>query len=528
MHLTPDANMIAKMAESIGAHIGPEEAEQYRPYLIDTLRLVDQFMQERTAITPPPMLFPNRGPGYRPLLDEDPYRAWLWKCAIGGSDSGLLAGKRVSFKDHISVARIPQVYTSQAMEGFIPDVDATVVTRVLAAGGRVVGKHMMNGFVGDYAPPINAHNPEHTTGGSSSGSGAPLVAGEVDISFGGDHGGSVRIPASYGGLVGLKPTFGLVSHFGAGFGAGFGAEMTVDHIGPMARRVEDVAAALQAVAGYDVLDPRQRREVPESIDVLSSLGDSLKGLKIGLLREGFAEPIQPEVVEANMEAARVFEQLGAEVVWISVPEHAQMDGVYQTIALEGGQALFDAGFYGTGYVGYYPQSTITAVGRLWHDRTDLLPARAKLNLIAAEFIRKTYHGGAYAKAQNTRAGMIAAFDHALSSVDIIAMPTTLTVAPEVLPKATDPREAIEDSLSRNWIVTHMAYNTKPTNYTGHPAIAVPCGKIGGLPTSIQLVGRFFEDGLLLRAAYAYQQAVDWDAYTTIESSDAANLVGATR
>lgn len=118
MHLMPDANAIAKVAESIGAHIGQEEAAQYRPYLLDLLRLVDQFMQERTVTSPPPMLFPDRGPGYRPGLAEDPYRAWLWKCDVGGTDAGLLAGKRVSFKDHISVARIPQVFTTQAMEGF--------------------------------------------------------------------------------------------------------------------------------------------------------------------------------------------------------------------------------------------------------------------------------------------------------------------------------------------------------------------------------------------------------------------------
>ena len=524
MHLMPDANAIAKVAESIGAHIGQEETAQYRPYLLDLLRLVDQFMQERTVTSPPPMLFPDRGPGYRPGLAEDPYRAWLWKCDVGGTDAGLLAGKRVSFKDLFSVARIPQVFTTQAMEGFNSrgrrhGRDARArrgwQRRWQARHERVRWGLRIAG---------ESPQPGSRAGGSSSGSGAALAAGEVDISFGGDQGGSVRLPAAHCGLVGLKPTFGLVSHFGAGFGA----EMTVDHIGPMARRVEDVAAALQAVAGYDELDPRQRREVPESIDVLSGLEGGVKGLKIGLLREGFAEPIQPEVVEANLEAVRVLERAGAEVVWISVPEHAQTDGVYQTLSLEGSMALFDSGFFGTGYKGYYPQSTITAVGRLWHDRTDLLPARGKLNLIAAEFVRQTYQGGAYAKAQNARAGFIAAFDRALESVDLLAMPTTPTVAPEVQPVATEPRQLIEDNLSRNWIVTRMAYNTKPTNYTGHPALAVPCGKVGGLPTSLQLVGRIFEDGLLLRAAYAFQQTVDWDAYTGVEPLNTEAPVGAVR
>lgn len=511
MHLLPDAEEISATAASIGANVGEAEAEQYRPYLIDVLRTVDQFMQSRTVEDPPPMLHPERGPGYRPGLDEDAYRAWLWRCDVGGDDAGLLAGKTVSFKDHISVAGIPQSFASVVLDGFVPAVDATVVTRVLAAGGNVVGKHAMNGFANDFPQPLNPHHPGHSPGGSSSGSGAALAAGEVDISFGGDQGGSVRIPAAHCGVVGLKPTFGLVSHFGAGFGA----EMTVDHIGPMARRVEDVAAALQAVAGYDPLDPRQRREVPDSLDVLSGLDGGVRGLRIGILEEGFADPIQPEVAEAVLEAVRVLERAGAEVTKVSVPEHAQMDALYQTLTLEGSRYLFDAGFYGLGHNTYYPQATINAVGRLWHDSTDVLPARTKLAHIAAEMVRKTYHGGAYAKAQNAKAGFVAAFDQALSDIDVLALPTIREVAPKVQPVPTDAHQLIEDNLGKNWILLPMAYNTKPTNVTGHPALAVPCGKIGGFPTSLQLVGRKFEDGLLLQVAYAFQEAVDWDAYTSV-------------
>jgi amidase len=512
MYLTPDAQRITEVAASLGANVGLEEAEQYRPHLMALLRQVDEFMQTRIVECPPPLLAAEREPGYRPSSEEDPLRAWMWKCDIGGSDAGLLAGKTVSFKDHISVAGIPQAFASQPMEGFVPDIDATVVSRVLAAGGRVVGKHVMNGFVGDFGPAINPHNPAHSPGGSSSGSGAALAAGEVDISFGGDQGGSVRIPAAHCGIVGFKPTFGLVSHFGASFGA----EMSVDHIGPMARRVELVAAALQAVAGYDPLDPRQRREIPETIDVMSGLDGGVEGLRIGILREGFAEPIEPEVAEAVRAAVRVLEGAGATVCDISVPEHAQMDAAYQTLSLEGSMALFDAGLWGVGYKGYYPASTAAAIGRLWHDRIDVLPARTKLNFIAAEFVRQSYHGSAYARAQNARAGFIAAFDRALSEVDLLAMPTSRTVAPRVEPVPADPRQLIEENLTRNWIVMPMAYNTKPTNYTGHPAIAIPCGKIGGLPTSLQLVGRSFDDALVLRAAYAFQQAVDWEAYTSVE------------
>lgn len=200
MFAMPDAAQLVELAASLNLRLSESEAALYLPLIHDAMRDLDAFVQSRADEAAPPRLFPERGPGYRPSLSEDRYQAWLWKCDIGGQDRGLLAGKTVSFKDHISVAGIPQVFTSQALEGFIPDVDATVVTRVLAAGGKIVGKHMMNGFMGDYGKPLNPHNPQRTTGGSSSGSGAALAAGEVAISFGGDQGGSIRLPAAYCGV----------------------------------------------------------------------------------------------------------------------------------------------------------------------------------------------------------------------------------------------------------------------------------------------------------------------------------------
>src|SRR3712207_3927846 len=228
------------------------------------------------AAPPPPMLSPARSPAYKPSAAEDPLNAWTWKCSIEGEGDGLLAGKTVSYKDHIAVAGVPMSFGSFALDGLIPDFDATVVTRVLEQGGKVVGKNVMNGLsggfgaggaIGDYGRPLNAHSHEHVTGGSSSGSGAAVAAGEVDISCGGDQGGSIRIPAAFCGIVGLKPTFGLLSHFGIGFGS----DQSIDYTGPMARTVEDAAAALQATAGYDPYDPRQTRDVSLPMDVLRGL-----------------------------------------------------------------------------------------------------------------------------------------------------------------------------------------------------------------------------------------------------------------
>jgi amidase len=511
MFAMPDAAELVELAASLNFRMNEKEAEQYLPLIFDAMRDLDAFVQSRAEEATPPMLFPERGPGYRPSLSEDRYQAWLWKCGFGGG-AGLLAGKSVSFKDHISVAGIPQVYTSQALEGFVPDVDATVVTRVLAAGGKVVGKHMMNGFMGDYGKPLNPHNPERITGGSSSGSGAALAAGEVDISFGGDQGGSIRLPAAYCGVVGLKPTFGLVSHFGCGFAA----EQSVDHVGPMARTVPDVAAALQAVAGYDDNDPRQRRAIPEGIDVLSDLDGGVRGLRIGILEEGFAEPIEQGVADGVLAAVATLEKLGAEVTRISVPQHSQMDQVYAALVFEGARAVYDVGFFGMGAKAYYPASIITAMDRMWRYHGDLMQPRTKLNHLIAELSRRNFHGGVYAKAHNVRPGYVAAFDRALAKVDVLALPTVRNIAPLVEQDPTDPKAAIEANLRRNWMLMPIAYNTKPTNYTGHPAVAVPCGKVDGMPISLQLVGNFLADPLLLRVAYAYQQAVDWAAITGVE------------
>jgi len=511
MFAMPDAAQLVEMAKSLNLNLSLKEAELYVPVILDAVRDLDRFVQSRVEEPAPPKLFPERGPGYRPSLAEDRYQAWLWKCAIGGKDGGLLAGKTVSFKDHISVAGIPQVFTSQFLEGFIPDVDATIVTRVLAAGGKVVGKNMMNGFMGDYGRPLNPHNPERITGGSSSGSGAALAAGEVDISFGGDQGGSIRVPSAYCGVVGLKPTFSLVSHFAVGFGA----EPSVDHVGPMAKTVENVAAALQAVAGYDDYDPRQRRDVPESIDALSNLDGGVKGLKIGILHEGFAEPIEPEVSAGVFAAISTLEKLGAEIRKISIPAHAQIGSAYAALIFEGSRALYDTGFYGIGAKTYYPASVVTALDRMWRDNGDIMPPRAKLNHLVAEISRRNFHGGAYAKAHNVRPTYVAAFDKALAEVDVIALPTARTIAPLFEPDPTEQMAAIDANLRRNWMLSPMVYNTKPTDYTGHPALAVPCGKVNGMPISLQLIGKFFADPLLLRVAHAFQKAVDWDEITGV-------------
>lgn len=511
MFVVPDLDEVVAVAARLGIHLGADEAELYRKGLVAQLEQFDEFVQWRVTEHRPPVVSAAREPGHRPTPEEDPLNAWMWKCHITGADEGLLTGKTVSFKDHTAVAGIPLTFGSFAMEGFVPDFDATIVTRVLDAGGTVVGKNVMDGFsggfgfgggIGDYGRARNPHNPDHLTGGSSTGSAAALAAGEVDISFGGDQGGSIRIPAALCGIVGLKPTFGLVSHFGVAFGS----EQSVDFTGPMARTVEDVAAALDAVAGFDGLDPRQGRDVPERVDTSSALGHGVTGVRIGVVDEGF-DGADDDVRELVLAAVDVLGAGGAAVSNVSIPRHLDANRAAMALGPEGARAIFETGLFGAFAKTYYPADLVAAVNAMWATHADVLAPRNKLSLLVAEFSRRNFGGRVYAKAHNMRPTFVKAYDDALAEVDVLVMPTCLVKAPKY--ERPDGHLArVEENLATPTART-LARNTKPFNYTGHPALAMPCGKSDGLPVSFQLVGRAFDDAQLLRVAYAYEHLVDW-------------------
>jgi amidase len=522
MHAVPSIAEMVDTARCLGLSLEPDEAVLLHGYLAEKLAEMDEFAQSRLDEGAPEVTYPERGRGYRPSAAEDPLNAWTWRCEIAGAASGLLAGKTVSYKDHTAVAGMPLAYGAAPLESFIPQIDATIVTRVLAAGGTITGKHVMDGLAGgfglgtqgDFGRPLNPHDHAHYTGGSSSGSAVALATGEVDISFGGDQGGSIRIPAAWCGVVGLKPTFGLVSHFGVGFGS----DPSIDYTGPMAVRVEDVALAMQATAGYDGLDPRQARDIPETFDAMTGLDGGVKGLRIGILEEGFEGPLEPEVRDAVMAAVAELEAAGAEITKVSVPAHRTARLAQVAMSPEGSLGMNQVGFMGAFYRGYYPTSIITAVHRMNRLHGSGATARTKLMLLAGEYSRRNFDGAVYAKGQNVRQGVIRAFDAAFADVDLLVMPTCVTVAPRYADPPADRVDAAELWLNTEKRPTASAVlNTQPYNYTGHPAIAVPCGKAGRLPISMQLVGRRLDDALVLRAAYAYQQRVAWDELTSVSA-----------
>src|SRR4029453_17508212 len=512
MYAVPDVDEVVAVARELGIHLSPEEAVLYRKHLMEQLSQLDAFVQTRGGGPGPPMVSAGRKPGRRPSPEEDPLNAWMWKCRIEGAAEGLLKGKTVSFKDQIAIAGMPMSFGSFPLDGFFPDFLPPGVPRLLQAGGTIIGKNVMNGLsggfgtgggIGDYGRPLNPHNREHVTGGSSSGSGAAVAARQVDISFGGDQGGSIRIPAAFCGIIGHKPTFGLVSHFGIGFGS----DQSIDYTGPMTRTVEDAAAALQGTAGYDPYDPRSTRDVPTRMDVLGRLADGVAGLRIGVLQEGF-DDAQDDVRELVLAAVDVLAKAGAGVAKVSIPAPHAIRTAQAALTGEGALALFKTGFFGPFTRTYYPASVIAAVNKLWASQAAVLAPRTKLSLIAAELSRPNYHGGVYAKAQNVRPTYIKAYDAALADVDVLVMPTCITTAPKNH-KPGSYLEAVEDNLMSGSRSGNR--NTQPFNYTGHPALALPVGKSSaGLPTSMQLVGRFFDDPLLMRVAYAYQHATDWN------------------
>ena len=253
-----------------------------------------------------------RTPGYRPMREENAHNAWYVKTTVEGASSGKLRGKTVALKDNIMLAGVPMMNGSATLEGYMPDIDATVVQRVLDAGGTIVGKAHCEAFCLSGGSHTNAtgpvHNPHrmgYSAGGSSSGSAVLVARGEADMALGGDQGGSIRIPSSFCGTYGMKPTHGLVPYTGI-----MPIEICVDHTGPMTRTVADNALLLEVLAGPDGYDPRQYNV--KTHPYASMLEGGVKGMRIGIVTEGFQQPNAEADVNAKVrDAAARLADLGA-------------------------------------------------------------------------------------------------------------------------------------------------------------------------------------------------------------------------
>lgn len=449
-----------------------------------------------------PVRYP-RDAGWRPAPQDNPYGAWAWRCSIKGAPDGPLAGKKVALKDNIAVQGLPLLNGSALMDGYVPTADATIVTRLLDAGAEVIGKTVCEdlcfsgGSHTSYPWPVrNPRDPSRIAGGSSSGSGVVVANGEADIAIGGDQGGSIRIPASWCGIFGIKPTYGLVPYTGI-----FPIELTLDHTGPMASNVPDLALALEVIAGRDGLDPRQGA-TPETLPRYSQeLARGARGLRIGIVREGFGWPgvSETDVDEVVREAAHRFANLGAQVREISVPLHREGVHFWNGVGIEGTWAIMVRGEgMGHGWLGYYDTALVEFYGRSRRTRAQDFSPTVKMVLLLGHYLGERYHGRYYARGQNLRRTLRAAYDAALQEVDLLAMPTTPQKAQPF------PSGGLAEYMAA---ALNMINNTCPFDVTGHPAINVPCGESGGLPIGLMLVGRHFEETTLLRAAHAFEREV---------------------
>ena len=404
-----NVEQVLDIAGSFGFDLTLEDAQSFAGLMAGMKPSYDRV----DALVEPtlPVKYP-RGPGYRPLADEDPHNAWYWKTDLKGAKSGPLAGKRVAIKDNICVAGVPMMNGCRVLEGYTPEVDATVVTRILDAGGLIVGKAACEDLCFSGAshtcatgPIRNPHKPTHSAGGSSGGSAAVLAAGEADMALGGDQGGSVRIPSSWCGVYGLKPTHGLVPYTGI-----LPIELTIDHCGPMANSVADVAQLLSAIAGPDGLDPRQIDT--QTQDYMAGLGKGAKGLKVAVLKEGFGRPESEAVTDQKVHAAlKRLGKAGASVSEVSVPWHLDAYHVWAVIIVDGAANLMIKGNgFGTSWYGHYVTSLMDAYARGWRSRPNDMSETVKLTLFMGEYAHRYYHGRHYAKAQNLKRALRQAYD----------------------------------------------------------------------------------------------------------------------
>ncbi len=396
-----------------------------------------------------------------------------------GNYRGPLHGIPIGLKDLYYTKGIRTTVGSKIMKDFVPDEDAFVVERFREAGAIIIGKLQMHEFAKGatsenphYGP---AHNPWDTTritGGSSGGSGAAVAAGQCMGALGSDTGGSVRIPASLCGIVGLKPTFGRVSRIGV-----YPLSWSLDTVGPMTRTVRDTALIMNVIAGHDARDTSSsRKPVPDNTD---GLADGVEGARIGVPEDYFFEDLDPEVDSAVRKAIGVLEELGASVVPVSLPLSSHMVHVGRTI------------------VG--AESSEIHMDNLRARPQDFGPVTRQA-LEAGAMITATH----YVRAQRVRTAFARQVNEVFSKVDLLATPTTTMAASSLGEREVTVAGKTGSPL--NLLITRTA----PFNSCGVPAISLPCGFTArGLPIGLQLAGRPFDEPTVLRVAHAYEQATDW-------------------
>jgi aspartyl-tRNA(Asn)/glutamyl-tRNA(Gln) amidotransferase subunit A len=416
-----------------------------------------------------------------------------------GETLGLLAGIPIGIKDNMCTQGVPTTCASQILKNFVPPYESTVTQKLAAANAVMVGKTNLDEFAMGSSTENSAFqvtaNPWDLTripGGSSGGSAAAVAADECTIALGSDTGGSIRLPASFCGVVGMKPTYGLVSRYGL-----VAYASSLDQIGPFARSVEDAAILLNAIAGHDPKDSTSLKvEIPNYVE---NLKPELKpGLRVGVIRETFGEGLEAIVEQTVRKAIEQLQSMGAEVEEISCPRFRYGLPTYYIIAPSEASANL-ARYDGVKY-GLRTEATDSLMSMYTQTRAQGFGAEVKRRIMVGTYaLSAGYYDAYYLKAQKVRTLIKQDFERAFEQVDVLVCPT----APNTAFKAG---ERTEDPLSM--YLTDLM--TIPVNLAGLPALSVPCGfDDQGLPIGLQLIGNVLQEELLLQVAYAYEQSTPW-------------------
>ncbi len=412
-----------------------------------------------------------------------------------GEKLGSLAGIPIGIKDNIVTKNVRTTCGSKMLENFIPPYEATVVEKIKEADGIILGKLNMDEFAmgsstetSYFGPTKNPMDLEKVPGGSSGGSAAAVKAKEVALALGSDTGGSIRQPASYCGVVGIKPTYGLVSRYGL-----VSLANSLDQIGVLGRNVSDAALMLNTIVGYDVKDSTSiNRDV---VDYVEKLSENIKGMKIGIPREYFELKMDEKVKEEILNAVKVFEGLGAKTEEISLPHTEYGLATYyivSTAEISSNLARFDGIRYG------YRSKNYETLDELYiNTRTEAFGQEVKRRIMAGTYSLSRGHSEEYyKKAVKVRTLIKEDFDKAFEKYDIILSPTAPNLPFKLGEKVDNPLAMYKSDLF-----------TVPVNLAGICSLSMPCGYIEGLPVGLQIIGNRFEELNILKAARAFEKEI---------------------
>ena len=415
---------------------------------------------------------------------------------IAEGDAPALCGIPIALKDVLSTAGVRTTCGSRMLENFVPPYDATVVEKLQEAGAVVIGKTNMDEFAmgssnenSAFHPVLNPWDLDRVPGGSSGGSAAAVAADECVLALGSDTGGSIRQPASFCGIVGLKPTYGRVSRYGL---VAFASSL--DQIGPLAKDVTDAALMLQAIAGHDRRDSTSITDAPP--DYLADLEAGIRGMRVGVPAEYFVEGMEPAVERTVRAAIERLAGLGAEIVDLSLPHTKYALTTYYIIAPAEASANL-ARYNGVKY-GYADLDAATVDELMMNSRGAGFGDEVKRRIMLGTYaLSSGYYDAYYKKAQQVRTLIKGDFDAAFEKVETIVTPTSPTVAFELGAKTADPMSMYLSDVM-----------TIPANMAGLPGISIPGGFADGLPVGVQLMAPPLEEARLLRAAFALEQELD--------------------